>query len=283
MKWFSRLAALLAISFAFSCFDVGKTPSWPAPARQALELLWPEASEAARADMTDTGRGDVKGLPVCIASRSWSAGSLGDSILFHYQREGRTLKVGYFVYWTSERPWGPNALSYSLLPALFIDAFYSHLFFLLPGAQRFIHGPGDVEGARVTYEQQDDGKWIPVAAVADDGFHDEVALSRDDFVDAQGRVVFMSDVWSHQLGAKGARAHAERLPSPGAVVCFDGDRLAPMTDEIARAFRLGSPADPRRAPPAWRLDAPTGETVKPSPTLQANLFGAIGRVGRLGR
>ena len=201
-----------------------------------------------------TADDDIRSLPVCVASQSWSAGELGPSILYHYKREGRTMSVGYFVYWTTERPWGKNALSYAVLPALFIDAFYSHFFFLFPGAQRLLHGPGDVEGARVVYEQQDDGRWTPVSAVASDGFHHEVPLAVDDFVDRDGRVVLMTDVWSHQLGAKGGRSFADGRSQD--LKCFGGDTMSPLTEEIARLFRLGSPSDPRRARPAWRLDLP---------------------------
>ena len=128
----------------------------------------------------------VRSLPVCIAAKSWSAGKLGTSVLYRYHREGKRLSVGYFVYWTTERPWGPNALSYSVLPALFIDAFYSHLFFMFPGAQRLLHGPGDIEGARIVYEENEDGRWLPVAGAVDDAFHREVALSPSDFVDSAG-------------------------------------------------------------------------------------------------
>jgi hypothetical protein len=240
-----RLGGLVVCSLATSCLSLGGAPSWPTPAPARI---------SARSSATDVSDDDiVRSLPVCVAARSWSAGDLGRSVLYHYRRDGRTLRVGYFVYWTTERPWGDNALSYSLVPALFIDAFYSHFLFLFPGAQRIIHGPGDIEGARVTYELRDDGTWAPVSAVADDGEHHEVPLTPEDFVDAEGRVVLMTDVWSHQLGAKGARVSLERRR--GSVVCFDRDSIEPLTDAIARDFRLGSPADPRRAPPAWKLGA----------------------------
>jgi hypothetical protein len=193
----------------------------------------------------------VRDLPVCIASESWSAGELGSSILYHAKHVGRRLYVGYFVYWTTERPWGKNLLSYLVVPALFVDSFYSHLFFLFPGMQRMIHGPGDIEGARVVYEQSDDGHWAPVSAVADNGMHQEIVLAPDDFIDEQGRVVLMTNVWSHQLGAKGARAFAEGRHD--GVVCFQRDRMAPLTERVAELFRLGTAARPRRAPPAWRL------------------------------
>ena len=165
------------------------------------------------------------------------------------------MTVGYFVYWSTERPWGANLLSYALLPALLIDGFYTHLFFVLPGAQRVLYGPGDVEGVRVTYQQGDDGRWTPVSAVADDAAHHEVALTREDFVDQKGdgdgdgRVVLMTDVWSHQLGAKNARRFAAQHERE--VVCYAGDGVAPLGPDVARIFRLGSTGDPRRAPPAW--------------------------------
>ena len=95
-------------------------------------------------------------------------------------------------------------------------------FFMFPGAKDLIHGPGDIEGARVTYEQNDKGEWVPVSAVADNGFHQEVELEPGDFVDAQGRVLLKTHVWSHQLGAKGQH-------DGDAMTCFTGDSLAPMT------------------------------------------------------
>jgi hypothetical protein len=252
MKLLRRLAALFAFTLLMSCLNVGGTASWPdGSSGHPLGLL---LGSAVSADDSATTDADIRALPVCVASRSWSAGELGRSILYKYKREGRTMTVGYFVYWSTERPWGKNVLSYSVLPALFIDAFYSHLFFMFPGARYWIHGPGDIEGARVVYEQQDDGKWRPVSAVASDGFHHEVPLSTDDFVDAEGRVVLMTDVWSHQLGARGARAFTDDRKD--AVACYGGDSISPLTDEIARMFRLGSPSDARRAAPAWRLETP---------------------------
>jgi hypothetical protein len=244
MKPFRGLAALFAISSALSCLDVGGSPTWPSPAYSSvLRSLTP--TTASDDDL-------VKQLPVCIASHNWSAGELGRTVLYRYERQGNTLRVGYFVYWSTERPWGDNLLSLTFLPAFFIDAFYSHLFFVFPGGQRFIHGPGDIEGARVTYEQRGDGKWIPVSAVAEDGSEDEVALSPDEFVDEDGRVILMTDVWSHQLGAKGAREFAKHARE---LSCYAGSALLPMSDAVAEAFRLGSPSDPRRAPPAWKLDS----------------------------
>jgi hypothetical protein len=243
-----RLACLFGLSSALSCLNTASAPSWPILDRH------PSALAALVAQPASDDVAFLRQLPVCVASRSWSAGELGQTVLYHYKREGRTLRVGYFVYWSTERPWGDNVLSYTVLPAFLIDAFYSHLFFVFPGAQRWIHGPGDIEGVRVLFEQQADGTWAAVSAVADDGTHDEVPLSPDDFIDDQGRVVLMTDVWSHQLGATGAG----RIPQPqmGNVSCFAGDALLPMSEQVAADFRLGSPSDPRRAPPAWQLDGP---------------------------
>ena len=269
MKLLRRLSALFAFSLLVSCLNIGDPPIWPGASfsRPIELLLHPGTTSDAESEDTDT---DIRNLPVCVASQSWSAGELGRSILYHYKREGRRMTVGYFVYWSTERPWGKNALSYAVLPALFIDAFYSHLLFMFPGAQRLIHGPGDIEGARVVYEQQDDGKWTPVSAVGSDGFHREVPLATDDFVDGDGRVVLMTDVWSHQLGAKGARSFASERKDD--MVCFGGETMSPLTDEIAKIFRLGSSFEPRRAWPAWKLDLPPvrvavsgSEAVGPTP------------------
>ena len=251
MPLLHRLAALFALSLVVSCFGVA-SPSWPAAAPdRALD------DEAENASI-------VRGLPVCVASRTWSAGELGQSILFHSKREGRRLTVGYFVYWSTERPWGKNVLSYSFFPALFIDAFYSHFFFMFPGAQRVLYGPGDVEGARVVYEQRDDGRWTPASAIANDALHQEVPLSPDDFIDPVGRVVLLTDVWSHQLGASGARSlSAERKAK---MTCFDGESLAPLTDEIVSSFRLGSSSNPRRAGAAWPIEPTAKKVAISSPT-----------------
>jgi hypothetical protein len=248
MKLVTRLAGLMIIAVGQSCFNTGSCPLWPEPdADRSRWSLFARSGDA-------KGNPDdelVRELPVCVASQQWSAGELGRSVLYQFKHVGHELHVGYFVYWTTERPWGKNVLSYLVLPAMVVDSFYSHLFFLLPGLQRIIHGPGDIEGARVVYEQRENGRWAPVSAVADDGLHQEVALDPGDFVDGQGRVVLMTDVWSHQLGAKGARAFAEGRHD--AVVCYGHNALSPLTARIADMFRLGSSGRPRRARPAWEL------------------------------
>jgi hypothetical protein len=232
MTWVLRVAGGIAAALGLFAMNAATAPSWPKPTGD------PEAADAAL----------VRSLPVCIASDGWSAGELGPSVLYRIKREGRTMTVGYFVYWTTERPWGTNLLSYLVVPALLVDAVYTHFLFVLPGAQRVIYGPGDVEGARVVYQQTDDGRWSPVAAVADDSAHREITLARADFVDGEGRVLLTTHTWSHQFGDRGVPGRPP--PSP---VCFAHQRLAPLSADVARTFRLGSPEDPRRAPPAWRF------------------------------
>jgi hypothetical protein len=226
-------------------------PAWPAPAARAM------------GEPTESGPQAPLGAPgggppaICIGTLGWSAGRLGQAALFRERRRGDTWSIGYFVHWSTERPWGQNWLTYTVLPALLVDAVYTHFLFVLPGLQRAIFGPGDVEGVRVDLRQLDDGVWAPVGATADDGAHHEIALTPEDFVDADGRLVFLTDVWSHQLSARGgrrfAREHGERL------TCYAGGALLPLDDETTRAFRLGSENNPRRAPPAW--SAP-GESMR---------------------
>jgi hypothetical protein len=64
----------------------------------------------------------------------------------------------------------------------------------------------------------------------------------------------MTDVWSHQLGFRGAASYA-RTPA-AKLRCFSGASLVPLTAEVRRAFRLGSPEHPRRARPAFFRSTP---------------------------
>jgi hypothetical protein len=134
-------------------------------------------------------------------------------------------------------------------PALLVDSVYSHGLFVLPGLRHAMYGAGDIEGAAVEYEISGE-KLVPVRGRADDETHDEVELSREELWDARGRVVLMSEAWSHQLGAKDA---AQRLENAAEQRCFEGQSLRPLTPELVERFRLGSFAEPRRAKPAWRI------------------------------
>jgi hypothetical protein len=212
---------------------------------------WPRSGLAVAASApADPDRALVQAQTVCVASSVWSAGQLGDTLAYHFERHGDRLKVGYFAYWSSERPWGMNTLSLSVAPALLVDGLYSHLFFVLPGVRQAMYGSGDIEGAAVTYRVEPDGTLEVESALADNETHDEVKLSRTDLLDERGRLVLMSEVWSHQLGAHGAARRLERAASQR---CYHGRELVALTPELARRFRLGSAATPRRAKPAWRI------------------------------
>jgi hypothetical protein len=215
---------------------------------------WPKAAHASAGDPSHK-KSDaelIAAQPVCVASSVWSAGELGETLAYHFERHGDRLKVGYFAFWSSERPWGMNALSLGVAPALLVDGVYSHGLFVLPGARHVLYGAGDIEGAAVEYQISGE-KLIPLRAYADDGSHDQIELSQADLWDARGRVVLMSEAWSHQLGAKQA---VKRLEDAVDQRCFEGSALRPLTRELAERFRLGSFADPRRAKPAWRIVEP---------------------------
>lgn len=206
-------------------------------------------------------RARIEAQPVCVVSEVWSAGRLGQSVLYHYRRDGDLLQVGYFVYWSTERPWGNNALTYTGIPALLTDAFYSHFLFALPGARRILYGPGDVEGARVDYRIRPDGSLEVLGGLANDATHKQVKLTRSDLLDKSGRVVLMTKVWSHQLGAHGGAAYASR---PGAAPrCFREGSLEPLSSRVAQALRLGTERAPLRAVPAWRLAPPPRRVASP--------------------
>jgi hypothetical protein len=187
--------------------------------------------------------------PLCVGARSWSAGALGDTVLYRTRRVGRKIAVGYFIYWSEERPWGKNVMSYMAVPALAMDAVYSHFLWLFPGLKDAFYGPGDVEGVLVEFEEREDGSLSVLRGVADDGNHAPVQLSRADLLDSKGRVVLLTDVWSHQLGTHGAAKFAD---TPGSELkCYAKSSLQPLTDKIAREFRLGTEHEPRRGNPAW--------------------------------
>lgn len=220
------------------------------------DAAWPRPATTEQRSFDDA---QVVEQPICVGARSWSAGALGDTVLYRTQRVGKKIAVGYFVYWSEERPWGSNPLSYAVLPALATDAVYSHFLYLFPGIKDALYGPGDVEGVQVVYEERADGSLSVVNGRADDGNHTPVFLSRSDLLDSKGRVVVLTDVWSHQLGSLGAARFAESHGT--ALRCYVKSTLRPMTELVARAFRLGNEHDPLRGNPAWiEPSAPPRET-----------------------
>ncbi len=228
-------------------------PQWPAPnsaSHGARASLFSHASRRAPAPGAALTLEDelIQNEPLCVASSVDSSGALGDTVLYRYHRDGDTLFVGYFVYFSTERPWGDNALTRNVLPALAIDAVYSHFLFVWPGVQRLLYGPADIEGALVRYRVVGDSL-VAEAARADDEGHHSVRLAESELRAPDGHVVLLTETWSHQLGAHGAVQRASAAPS---VRCFSGARLLPLSESVAEAFRLGSASAPRRAKPAWR-------------------------------
>ena len=240
----SRCVLALALS---GCAVSPREATWPAPAPSEQR-----SGDEAR----------VVEQPLCVGTRSWSAGSLGDTVLFRTRRVGNQIHVGYFVYWSEERPWGKNSLSYAVVPALAVDAVYSHFLYVFPGIKDALYGSGDIEGVQVSYEQRPDGSLDVVSGRANDGNHGRVALSRSDLLDSKGRVVLLTDVWSHQLGAHGAASFADQ--SQLSLKCYEKSSLRPMTELVARAFRLGNERQPLRGKPAW-LAPGLPETTPPAP------------------
>jgi hypothetical protein len=210
----------------------GDPPEWPAP--------------GGRVDTRDVGGDDalVRSQRVCVLNTRPSAGEIGDSLVVRHRREGDRLWVSYFVYWSSERPWGDKPWPLSLV----IDAFYSHFLFVLPGLRHAIYGPGDVEGVTVVYLEVGDRLEI-LEGYGDDEYHRSVHLGPDDLTGRDNHTVLMTTSWSHQLGGRGAANRA--ADSPVSQRCFAGSELVPLSDAIADRFWLGSRLAPRRARQAW--------------------------------
>jgi hypothetical protein len=186
----------------------------------------------------------IEHQPVCIGSSVESAGVLSDVLYYRAVASGpKQVTVGYFAFFSEERPWGNNWLTWSVLPALAIDLVYSRSLLVAPGLQRVLYGAGDVEGVAIEYDVVDDGTLRLRVARADDGSHRPVNLSREDALAIDpARPTFYTDVWSHQLGAKGVRSKSDLAY----VRCYDAGSIHPLPDAVARAFRV----DDERAPPA---------------------------------
>ena len=97
----------------------------------------------------------IEAQAVCVGSTVHSFGELGEALLYHAtQRADGRVEVGYYVFYSEERPWGNNWLTWTLVPAPAVDLVYTRMLLLAPGAQRLLYGKGDVEGFRLRcYEQ----------------------------------------------------------------------------------------------------------------------------------
>lgn len=183
----------------------------------------------------------IEAQPVCIASTVRSAGELGPALLYRRARlpDGR-LAVGYYAFFSEERPWGNNWMTWALVPALAVDVVYTRLLMIAPGLQRAEYGPADVEGFRVIYGVTPEGRLTPEGAVADDDRHQRTELRRDELfaVDPE-RITLATTSWSHHLGGRVERA--------GDVVyrrCYGPGSIRPVTGDVVRRFRLDRRAHP---------------------------------------
>lgn len=186
----------------------------------------------------------IEQQPVCIGSTQASAGDLSDVLYYRAVAtdEGR-IAVGYFAFFSEERPWGNNWLTWSVLPALGVDLVYSRSVFVAPGLQRALYGPGDVEGFAAVYDVIPGETLRLDHAVADGDDERPIVLARSEvYALDPARPTFTTDVWSHQLGGRSARSQGDLAYER----CYEGDAIRPLPDAVARAFRV----DDRRAGPA---------------------------------
>ncbi len=184
----------------------------------------------------------IERQPICVGSSVLSAGELSRSLYYRavLLHDGK-IAVGYFVFYSEERPWGNNWLTWTVLPALGIDMFYSRSLFVAPGLQRAMYGKGDVEGFRIVYAPEPDGTLRVDEVVADDDDEHAVKIDRAHVLalDAK-RPTLYSDVWSHQLGARGATSRDDLV----SLHCFEAADIAPLPEELARDYHLDNRADP---------------------------------------
>ena len=201
------------------------------------------ASSAAQAESSSDEAAAIEQREICVGSSVASSGDLGDTLYYRAAMlpDGK-LAVGYFAFFSEERPWGNNWMTWTVLPALAVDMVYTRSMMVGPGIQRAMYGKGDVEGFRIIYEVRPDGTLEVESAVADDGSHDPVRLDRADVMALDSkRPTLYSDVWSHQLGGRGLRDKA----ALSYVRCYGRGHVRPLTDALSADFALAG-----RAPPA---------------------------------
>jgi hypothetical protein len=225
------LSSAITIAFALlgsGCARLGALPATPTGIQPE-----PSSPEAAAIEQRE----------ICVGSKVASAGKLGD--VLYYQAavlpDGK-LAVGYFAFFSEERPWGNNWLTWTVLPALFVDVFYTRSAFVAPGLQRALSGKGDVEGFHIIYDMEPGGTLKVERAVADNGTHDAVYLDAKEVLALDPeRPTLYSNVWSHQLGGRGVKSMADLAY----VRCFGPGRVLPLPDAVSADFALH-----RRAAPA---------------------------------
>lgn len=226
------LTVVCTVLSGAALLSVADRPEWPLPLAHA------DSGAASDDDAL------VRAQPVCVLNMRDSAGDIGQSLVVRHRRDGDRLWVSYFVYWSSERPWGDKPWWVSLA----IDSVYSHFLFVLPGLRHALYGPGDIEGVTVVYREVG-GRLEIVEGFGDDEYHHRVHLGPEDLSGSDNHTLLMTNSWSHQLGGRGAASVARE--SLGAQRCFAGGAIVPLTNEIATRFWLGTATAPRRARYAW--------------------------------
>jgi hypothetical protein len=99
----------------------------------------------------------------------------------------------------------------------------------------------DVEGVAVVYEMSADGSLRVERAPAEDRSEKVITLSREDVLALDPRrPTFYSEIWSHQLGGRGARSRSDLAY----VHCYEGDTIRPLPDSVSRSFRVDRRAHP---------------------------------------
>ena len=222
------LVLAVAAPLAFASIDGGHLASLPAP----------PGPRGARTVM----QAAIEGKPLCIGSSVESAGALGDVLYYRATTlsDGR-VAVGYFAFFSQERPWGNNWLTWTLVPALAVDMVYSRALLVAPGIQRAIYGAGDVEGVSIVYDVRPDGSLSFDHATADDRDERPIVISRERaFAIDPERPVFYSDIWSHQLGGHAASSRRDLAY----LRCYEGDSIRPLPDDVARSYRVENRAGP---------------------------------------
>ncbi|MGH7270021.1 MAG: hypothetical protein ACREJ3_06280, partial [Polyangiaceae bacterium] len=139
---------------------------------------------------------------------------------------------------------------------------YSRALIVFPGLQRALYGAGDIEGVTVVYDHAPGGALTLDYAIADDGTHDGITLSRAQaFLLDRDRPTFYSDVWSHQLGGRGARDRSDLAY----VRCYSAGTIRPLPESVARRFDVDH-GD--RAPPA-HVERDRGRRIDVAQTVTA--------------
>jgi hypothetical protein len=240
--------AAIAVPVAAASIDGGHLGALPPPPAMRVD----RTAEEAR----------IEAQPICIGSATHSAGDLSDVLYYRaIARDDGRIEVGYYAFFSEERPWGNNWMTWTVLPALAIDLTYSRTLLVAPGVQRALYGPGDVEGVGVVYDVLPNGSLHLAEAHADDGHHAPVSLSRADAYGVDpARPTFYSDVWSHQLGGRGARSTDDLVYER----CYDAASIRPLPDSVARTFRV----DVVRAPPA-HVERHPGRRIDHAPEDEA--------------